>query len=57
MNCIKADAEMTRLQARMAHELHMLKNDPPPGISCWNVDDKVTELKASVWKILFVGLV
>lgn len=39
---------MSRLSNRMKHELSMLENDPPPGISCWRVDDKINELKASI---------
>ena len=38
---------MSRLQVRMKRELDMLQLDPSPGISCWCVNDKLTELQAS----------
>jgi len=39
---------MNRMKVRMTHELSMLENEPPPGISCWQVGDKVNELQASI---------
>jgi len=32
----------------MKRELEMLTNEPPPGISCWNINDKLDELRASI---------
>ena len=34
-------------EARMKRELRLLENDPPPGISCWMVDDRIDHLHAS----------
>ena len=40
-----------RLAARMKHEMSMLEHEPPPGVSCWRVEDKVKELKASEYRL------
>lgn len=39
---------MNALQSRMMKELEMIEKDPPPGISCWPVDDCINELEASL---------
>ena len=30
----------------MERELSILKKEPPPGISCWSVDDQIDKLQA-----------
>lgn len=37
-------------EARMKRELRLLETDPPPGISCWMVDDQIDHLQASKYK-------
>lgn len=39
---------MTPLHSRMIKELEMLDKVPPPGISCWPVEDTITELEAGI---------
>lgn len=34
-------------EARMKREIQLLEIDPPPGISCWMVDDRIEHLQAS----------
>ena len=34
-------------EARMKKELKLLESDPPPGISCWMVDERIDHLQAS----------
>ena len=34
-------------ETRMKKELKLLESDPPPGISCWMVDDHIDRLQAS----------
>lgn len=34
--------------ARMKRELRLLENDPPPGISCWMVNDRIDNLQANI---------
>ena len=33
----------------MKRELKLLTSDPPPGISCWMVDNRIDHLQASKW--------
>jgi hypothetical protein len=36
----------------MKRELQLMERDPPPGISCWMVDDRIDNLQASQYKIV-----
>ncbi|XP_062871331.1 ubiquitin-conjugating enzyme E2 T [Trichomycterus rosablanca] len=33
---------------RLKRELQMLSTEPPPGVSCWQLEDKVEELQAQI---------
>ncbi|XP_044158999.1 ubiquitin-conjugating enzyme E2 T [Bufo gargarizans] len=35
-------------QSRLKRELQLLSTEPPSGVSCWQVDDKIDELRAQV---------
>lgn len=35
---------------RMERELNILTKEPPPGISCWMVNDQIDKLEAGVLK-------
>lgn len=32
--------------SRLKRELQMLSTEPPPGVSCWQLEEKVQELQA-----------
>ncbi|TSM04914.1 Ubiquitin-conjugating enzyme E2 T [Bagarius yarrelli] len=34
--------------SRLKRELQMLSTEPPPGVSCWQLDGKVEELQAQI---------
>ena len=37
---------------RMKRELDVLSREPPPGISCWMVDDQIDKLQAGFFYFL-----
>ncbi|KAI5095845.1 ubiquitin-conjugating enzyme E2 T [Silurus meridionalis] len=41
------EADMQR-NSRLKRELQMLSTEPPPGVSCWQVDERVEELQAQI---------
>ena len=43
--CLNTFDEMQR-STRMERELNILTQEPPPGISCWTVDDQIDKLEA-----------
>ena len=41
---------------RMKRELDILSREPPPGISCWMVDDQIDKLQAGLFiSYTFIG--
>ncbi|KAK3547566.1 hypothetical protein QTP86_025473 [Hemibagrus guttatus] len=43
---IDVDEGNMQRNSRLKRELHMLSTEPPPGVSCWQMDERVEELQA-----------
>ena len=44
--CISGTCVRMQRATRMKRELDILSREPPPGISCWMVDDQIDKLQA-----------
>ena len=46
--CFRYYTRRMQKAARMKKELAMLESSPPPGASCWTVQDKLDQLEAAI---------